>query len=343
MNLAGQPLVLLAGILGAGKTTFLRTLLPLLTSRGLSARVVINDYHNATVDAATLAHLAGSVTAVSGSCVCCGAREDLFDVLTSSTGPSNEVVLVETNGTTDPLEFLEELADDPRTTAFRPLQVSVVDCERWQTDHWQREMEALQVSTASHVVFTRLSRVSRFRRAEVKAAVRSLNRRGVHTSPERFAGQLQRLVAHRKWFIASSVLGHRRNLIPRRPSAGNGSADPHEHASLAHGFTSVELNLPSGLTELVLRRWLALLPADVLRVKGLARLRGEPGVMCSFQRVGIFPDLARYPAPGTRGISSRAILIGPNLDATRLCRLTEKAPVTTSVAMRRPPRTDRIL
>ena len=32
-----------------------------------------------------------------------------------------------------------------------------------------------------------------------------------------------------------------------------------------------------------------------------------------------------------------------NLDATRLCRLTEKAPVTTSVAMRRPPRTDRIL
>ncbi len=45
------PLVLLVGFLGAGKTTYLRALIPALTAEGLQPHVIINDYQNARVDA----------------------------------------------------------------------------------------------------------------------------------------------------------------------------------------------------------------------------------------------------------------------------------------------------
>lgn len=48
------PLILVVGFLGAGKTTFLRELLPLLEARGLEPFVIINDYANAKVDASSL-------------------------------------------------------------------------------------------------------------------------------------------------------------------------------------------------------------------------------------------------------------------------------------------------
>jgi G3E family GTPase len=347
MNLAARPLALFTGILGAGKTTLLRTLLPVLQRLGVPARVVINDYHNAAVDAETLAHLTSEVTAVSGSCVCCDSRDELFDVLALPPRQSGEVILVETNGTTDTLELLEALATDSRTSAFQPLQVCLVDCQRWQLSHWQQELEARQAQTASHVVFTRGGLVSRTRGAAVKASLRSRNRRAVVTNPERLGHQLKRLAEQRRWFIPTAV--RTRGLIQaaqRIPSAGRLRVEPvpspgpnHHHAALSHGFTSIELNLPGDLTEQQVLAWLERLPDQVLRVKGLARLRGEPDVFGSFQRVGRVPEFLRYPFVSRERTASRAILIGPNLDADALVRLTERAlqPKAPSRARRARP------
>ena len=335
IRLAARPLVLVTGILGAGKTTLLRMLLPVLQRLDVPARVVINDYHNAAVDAATLAHVSEEVTAVSGSCVCCESRDELFDVLALPPRRPDEVLLVETNGTTDTLELLEALATDSRTCSFRPLQVGLVDCQRWQLPHWQRELEVRQIQTASHLVFTRGSHVTRTRGAAVKASVRSVNRRAVVTNPERLGQQLQRLGGQRRWFIPSavrvrglpgpaarsSVRDHRAGAAVRDHRRGH----DHSHAALAHGFTSIELNLPRGVTEQQVLAWLEVLPDEVLRVKGLIRLGNGPEGLCSFQRVGRVLDLARYPDVGRSGLGARAILIGPNLDAAALVRLTERA------------------
>lgn len=349
MSLAARPLVLVAGILGAGKTTLLRTLLPVLNRLGIPARVVINDYHNAAVDAATLAHLTDEVMAVSGSCVCCDSRDEFFDVLALPPRHPDEVLLVETNGTTDTLELLEALATDSRTSSFRPLQVNVVDCQRWQLPHWQRELEARQVQTASHVVFTRGNRVSKSRSAAVKSSVRSVNRRAFATTPERLGRQLQRLAGQRRWFIPSTVRTRaltrydgRSSPRSRRtgePGHAHGRVHDHNHAVLAHGFTSIELNLPRDLTPQQVLDWLELLPDEVLRVKGLTQLRGESDAFCSFQRVGRVPELARYPVAGRSRVTSGAILIGPNLDADDMVRLAERALKTKpQTRARRPAR-----
>ena len=340
VSLAARPLVLVTGILGAGKTTLLRMLLPVLQRLDVPARVVINDYHNAAVDAATLAHVSEEVTAVSGSCVCCESRDELFDVLALPPRRPDEVLLVETNGTTDTLELLEALATDSRTCSFRPLQVGLVDCQRWQLDHWQQELELRQVQTASHVVFTRGAQVSKLRQAAVKASVSAVNRQAVTTTPERLAQLLMKLASQRRWFVPGSVRERRLALTPSR--VGSREEHPHHHhEALAHGFTSVELTLPAGFDEKLLRSWLAALPEFVLRVKGITRLRDEPDALCSFQRVGRDVELARYPVAGRRRFGSRAILIGPHLDGAALCRQAARALQEESPA--KPRRARRVL
>jgi G3E family GTPase len=321
ISLAGQPLVLVTGILGAGKTTFLRALLPELSAQGVGVQVFINDYHNAAVDAATLAHLTPEVTAISGGCICCDSGEELLDALAEQSGRAGEVLVVETNGNTDTLALLNKLTSDNRTRKLSMLQVSLVDCERWQHDHWQSALEASQVRSASHVAFSRTDMVTTLRREAVVAAVSALNSRAAETSPRRLANQLRLLTARRRWLIP-------RTLRDRRYSDQRNATEPHTghgHGASAHAFTSVELLLPGRLTEPLLRGWLSALPPEVLRVKGITHLRGEPGVCCGFQRVGPCIDLARYPAGSALRLGSRAILIGPNLDAGRLCRQAERA------------------
>lgn len=61
------PLVILVGFLGAGKTTYLKNLLPQLVKVGIEPHVIINDYENATVDAELFAGLTKHITPINGS------------------------------------------------------------------------------------------------------------------------------------------------------------------------------------------------------------------------------------------------------------------------------------
>src|SRR4051812_3662274 len=100
------PLLLVAGFLGAGKTTFLRALLPCLRSRRRQARVLLNDMGDARVDGATLADLTAELVSLNASCVCCESWDDLLSALAlTPTGP-DQVVIIEANGTTDIIELL---------------------------------------------------------------------------------------------------------------------------------------------------------------------------------------------------------------------------------------------
>ncbi|HRJ73721.1 MAG TPA: GTP-binding protein, partial [Terrimicrobiaceae bacterium] len=135
------PLVLLVGFLGSGKTTFLKGILPALQERRLRPAVIINDYQNARVDAEQLTGLASEVSAISGDCVCCGSREELVSALERFEHAPGRIVLVETNGTTDSEQLIEMLALEPALKAFSlPVQLSVVDAQRWQKRFWHNAL-----------------------------------------------------------------------------------------------------------------------------------------------------------------------------------------------------------
>lgn len=107
------PLVLIVGFLGSGKTTLLRELLPLVEARGWEPFVIINDYANARVDAASLQSPGRSVTPINGNCICCDSVIELIHVLLEIPETENRVVFIEANGTSDPAALIEHLLVNP--------------------------------------------------------------------------------------------------------------------------------------------------------------------------------------------------------------------------------------
>jgi len=190
------PLVLVVGFLGAGKTSFLKKIVPLLRSARLEPVVVINDYQNARVDAEQLRQLTGEVEAISGDCVCCGSKDELLAFLENFPHAPGKVAIVETNGTTDSEQLIEMLSLQPNLRRFSlPLQVSIIDAQRWQKRFWHNSLEREQARTASHVILTRADIVPAKRLAEVHESLEHHGVHGAHVTVEDFAGELAEISA----------------------------------------------------------------------------------------------------------------------------------------------------
>ena len=294
------PLVVITGFLGAGKTTFLRELLPHLPPRGVTPVVIINDYMNALVDAAQVRGLAEAILPVSGACVCCGSRDELMDALATLELPPHAAVLVEVNGTADPPVLLEFLAADRRAARFLPpVQVTVIDAERWQRRHWNNGVEAEQVLTAGFVQITRGGTAGPARCAEVEADLRGRNPRAQFTTPAAFAEVVADLVRGR----ATST-----TVSPSREG----------HAHAAHHFAALELPLPDALTRAQVLAFLEALPAEVVRAKGVAFLADEGGQAFLFQKIEGRGTARLMKLGSPEGLRPTVIFIGRRLEEAAL-------------------------
>ena len=100
-----RPMVMITGFLGAGKTTFLRELLEHLPCQHLTADVILNDYENAELDSETIQGKADSIVPLSASCACCGGFDDMIQLCLAVQKTRSDVLLVELNGTADPIPW----------------------------------------------------------------------------------------------------------------------------------------------------------------------------------------------------------------------------------------------
>ncbi len=300
------PLILLVGFLGSGKTTFLRRLLPELRARGIDPHVIINDYRNARVDAELLREYADSIVPISGSCVCCGSRDELLGILENFGHSPNRAVVIETNGTTDSAELITLLSLDPVLARFtQPIQLSVIDGQRWQKRFWHNSLELAQTRTANFLFISRWNDLHAMRRENV---AESLARHGLHceiVAPDGFAEKIAK-------FLVSVRDEPTREAVPRAAECGHHHGHGASHG--AHHFASLQIDLPPTVARAALAAFLDGLPPEVIRVKGLARLSDSPDEFHVFQRVedGATQWLPVGPSP--RMDHPVAVLIGPEIE-----------------------------
>jgi len=271
-----MPLVLLAGFLGAGKTRLLSQLIPALHARGTRSRVILNDFENATIDAARLGELEALVTPLNGECVCCGSLRELLDTLYAVPAPADDdraVMFIEANGATETDELLSHLSADMRLAHFSlPLQVTVVDAGRWQRRWWHNGLERAQVSTATHVVLNWTERLGPAATQRVQAALTSLNPRAAQVDAMALAAELDDL---------AQSLRHAPPAARGQRLVSPGSAvRPHKHP-----FGSATLPLPDVVERRQFTAFVQQLPEAVVRAKGLVRFADEPGPMFVWHRV----------------------------------------------------------
>jgi G3E family GTPase len=326
------PLVLLVGFLGSGKTTYLRNLLPALSAHGLDPHVIINDYQNAKVDAELLRGLVASVLPISGSCVCCGSREELLGALEGFEHAPGRVLVVETNGTTDSEELIELLSLEPDLGRFTlPLQVSIIDGKRWQKRFWHNSLELDQARTSNYLFVSRADEIDAKRAAHIEDSFATHGVSGTRATAEELAEALVGITAEVGGIASREVAAHAaccecghhhhhdhgEEEHDHHHAHEHDGEDAHHHAGFH--FASLQIDLPAVVTRAALEKFLGALPEEVIRVKGLARLADSPEEFHVFQRVDGMEAAQFLPiGPTSRVGRPVAVLIGPDIPEERV-------------------------
>ncbi len=81
--------------------------------------------------------------------------------------------------------------------------------------------------------------------------------------------------------------------------------------------------MPAYASDETIQDWLKKLPADILRVKLLIGLEGQPGSRYLFERVGNKVSPYRQKVRLGGNVPNSAILIGPHLDVKALEAMTK--------------------
>lgn len=326
-------LVLVVGFLGAGKTTYIRRLLPELAQQGLDPHLIINDFQNAKLDAELLHDLAGSVVPINGSCVCCGSRDELLEALENFEHRPGRIVVIETNGTTDSEELVEMLSLEPKLDRFTlPAQVSLIDGKRWQKRFWHNSLELDQVRTANFLFVSRWDELDERRRRQVDESLTKHRVTGPRMEPAELAKELARLAAE-----VAVVESRARATTGEHDCCGH-DHEEHEHhpdhdaahCHSTHHFASLQIRLPERVSRASLEQFLRRLPEEVIRAKGLVRLSETPDEFHVFQKVDRVEEAQLLPIGNTSRLSTPVgIFVGPNLpeDVIRagVAALTEEA------------------
>ena len=156
-----KPLFFITGFLGVGKTTLLRALLEELQDLGRTTNVILNDYENAKIDASTLPEYASSIFPIAASCACCDSLDDLVKLCLAAQQSDGDVLLIELNGTADPLPLLETFTLLGEKIPFHPRwQVGVIDARHWGRRKEFVPLERRQIETATHWLPTHTEHLS---------------------------------------------------------------------------------------------------------------------------------------------------------------------------------------
>ncbi len=306
-----RPMVMITGFLGAGKTTFLRSLLERLPSHHLTADVILNDYENAELDAQTIQDKAATIAPLSASCACCGGLDDLVQFAIAAQATRSDTLLVELNGTADPIPLLEAFTLLEGKLRFSPrLQIAIIDARQFGMRGHYDELEIQQLQTASHYVLSHTEHVPKSRRDDVLLQIRHANPHATRTTAARISTQLARTIAE----ATPTIL--------RAEATRTSAHRPHTHGHpLTHTFTGCQLLLPPRIRHEKITRFLRALPEIVLRAKSLVTTVEKPDCRQLFERIGsdFFPTPIEVPI--SPKVPPSLICIGPKLDPQALLQL----------------------
>lgn len=113
MSLAPLPLTVIAGYLGAGKTTLINRLLR--EDHGVRLMVLVNDFGAINIDADLLESADEDTLTLSNGCVCCTMGADLFLALGGALDrrPRPDHLLVEASGIARPAQIANAAIAEP--------------------------------------------------------------------------------------------------------------------------------------------------------------------------------------------------------------------------------------
>ena len=316
-----KPFLLITGFLGAGKTTLLRRLLHELNPRNIQADVILNDFSNADIDVASLnPSLLSSVEPLAAGCACCESLDELVQLCRKASKGKGDLLLVELNGTADPLVLLETFTLMEKRLAFFPrYQVCVIDARYWSKRDEFEILERRQLETAGFFYISHKNEVSEAKLKRIKKSVKMASSNSKETDLEMLLNLLCKEVQRRKKLTDEAMPSS--NYV-----SSIGSKQQHlkdvAH-KLSHRFTGCHFPLPDKVEDKAMQRLMNSLPPWVLRAKALVSILDKPEYRWLFEKVGaelIQNPIPIYELPDT---PSSLMCIGPKLAPDKIKKLVE--------------------
>jgi len=306
------PVTVVTGFLGSGKTTLINQLLarPELANTA----VIVNEYGEQGIDHELIRFSAEKVLLLENGCVCCALRGDLQqtlrDLFLARRGGEIgdfERVLLETTGLADPAPVLQTLLIDTMLLAHYRLNGVVTVADAYHAlDQLKGYPEAVkQVALADRIVISKPDLVEAGVLASVKRELAAL------------APSAQLVVAAHgaiePSFVTDIGLEDARadaKHLARWLGAASGEDEHHHHGGGIQTFTlRFERPFSAQAFEQCIEVLTVLRGADLLRVKGLINMEGEPGPLVVQGVQHLFhPPVALDAWPGADR-SSRLVFI----------------------------------
>lgn len=271
------PVVLVAGFLGAGKTTLMRRLILSAREFDKRASVIVNEFGQNDVDSHILREAdAELIASIAGGCACCTGQDDLLQTLQEIATRHEarpDVVLIESSGLADPVLLLDVLTAAPLLPLIRVAAIlCVVDAA--QPDEIAGSLGPLlrrQISLADWIVLNKTDLIAAPQLGVLETALRQLNAHANLTRAVQCDFDLSPL-----WRTVSTSPNVKQSTLSRA-IPHQSTLDGTEAALHAHAHTIV-FPLPHPVERAALEAAFAKLPGTVWRAKGFARVRGESGL-----------------------------------------------------------------
>jgi G3E family GTPase len=261
------PILLVAGFLGAGKTTVVNHLLAHAQGRRIAA--VVNDFGAINIDAELIAGASDGVVSLANGCICCTLEGDLLRTLATllRRDPKPDFIVIETSGIADPADIVRNLMDP---VIFREAPLETVLCVVDATLPVSKLDDALlksQLRAADVVALSKVDLVDEATRTGLRDAVRAVRPAAVVV--DAINGDVPTALL----FPADpDEMPPRREVSPRRPAE--------DRFETLRWTSDHRLSLPK------LQQAIARLAPKLARAKGLFETVEQPGRQMLFQLAG---------------------------------------------------------
>jgi G3E family GTPase len=272
------PILLVAGFLGAGKTTVVNHLLAHAEGRRIAA--VVNDFGAINIDAELIAGASDGIASLANGCICCSLEGDLLRTLAAilRRSPRPEAIVIETSGVADPADIVRNLMDP---VIWREAPLETVLCVVDATAPAEALNDALlraQLRAADVVALSKVDLADAAGRERIRPAVAAVRPAAVLV--DALHGQ-----------VPSEL------LFPEDPDRPPVVRDPSRRRPASDRFETLSWTSHQKISLPRLQRAIGHLAPKLARAKGLFEAEEQPGRQLLLQLAGGRATLTPAGAP----------------------------------------------
>ncbi len=284
------PILLVAGLLGAGKTTVVNHLLAHAEGRRIAA--VVNDFGAINIDAELIAGASDGVVSLANGCICCSLEGDLLRTLAAilRRNPRPEAIVIETSGVADPADIVRNLMD-PVLWREAPLETAlcVVDVTAL-AEALDDPLLRSQLGAADVVALSKVDLADAATRERIREAVATIKPAAILVD-----------AVHGK--VPSAL------LFPQDPDRLPAPRDPGRRRPATDRFETLSWTSHQPVSLPRLQGAIGQLAPRLARAKGLFETVEQPGRQLLFQLAGGRATLAPAGTPPPGAPRARIVFI----------------------------------